>query len=87
MSSRAISNLVRALTTPYIGAHISINNTDCKVWRVDIIHCEENLQNIEPGRVVSVNYDNQYFDVKSYDGLIRVVEHDIDDLSIIGEYL
>jgi methionyl-tRNA formyltransferase len=34
MSRRAIYNLVRALTHPYIGAHLIYKGEEIKVWRV-----------------------------------------------------
>lgn len=73
MSTRAIYNLVRGLTHPYVGAHFIINNAEYKVWKV----AEEpgtGFENIEPGKVLTVT--NDYFDVKAYDGVIRVLDSD-----------
>ena len=34
MSTDAITNLVKALTLPYVGAHIEYLDEDVKIWRV-----------------------------------------------------
>ncbi len=83
MSSLAIYNLVRALTKPYVGAHIEFNNKLIAIWRVEEIVC--NANNIEPGKILNIN--NNTIDVKTYDGAIRILEHSFIDLPQIGSYL
>jgi len=83
MSSRAIYNLTRALTKPYVGAHIKYKGKDTFIWKVKEI---ETLQeNIEPGRVLKTN--NKTFVVKTYNGAIEVINHNFKILPKVGEYL
>ena len=84
MSSRAIYNLVRALSRPYPGAEFLYQEESYKVWRVEEIMTDE-YANIEPGKVVRVNNDHDFI-VKSYDNLIHVVECSPIDIRE-GEYL
>lgn len=84
MSSRAIYNLVRALTKPYVGAHYAIRNQKIKVWRVEEIELKD-VSNIEPGKILKVNSQTDYY-VKAYDNVIHVLESDRINLKE-GEYL
>lgn len=84
MTSRAIYNLVRALTRPYAGAEFEYKNESVKVWKVEEIKHEQ-IENIEPGKVIKV-ITNTDFCVKAYDNIIHVVECDPIDLKV-GEYL
>ena len=83
MSGRAIYNLVRALTKPYVGAHLIYKEKEIKVWKVEEVEC--NLKNIEPGKILEVK-DNTVL-VKCYDNAIRILEHEFDELPKEGEYL
>lgn len=85
MSSRAIYNLVRALTRPYVGAEFEYNNQIVKVWKVREVSMKCNLENIEPGKVLSCNA-NGTIDVKCYDGVIRLVDFEPFEIKE-GEYL
>jgi len=71
MSSRAIYNLVRALTKPYPGAHFCKDGALVKVWKVKEA-CGDYLENIECGKVLSIESDTE-FHVKTYDSVIHVV--------------
>ena len=84
MSSKAIYNLVRALTRPYVGAHFVYRSQEIKVWRVEEIRMT-GCVNIEPGKVLAV-YDDGRFDVKAEDHVIRVLESDRCDM-MCGDYL
>lgn len=84
MSSRAIYNLVRGLTRPYIGAEFHHKGNVIKVWKVEEVQ-SEGLENIEYGKVVEVNSERD-FCVKSYDNIIHVVDCDPIELKV-GEYL
>ncbi|WP_199142065.1 formyltransferase family protein, partial [Pedobacter sp. ASV12] len=53
MSSKTIYNLVRALTKPYVGAHILVNGAEYKIWKVQI--SDLGLINEEPGKVLAVD--------------------------------
>ena len=53
MTSGAIYNLVRALTKPYVGAHVEYNGQDISIWKVEEV--EFNQSNIEFGKVLENN--------------------------------
>lgn len=84
MSSRAIYNLVRGLTHPYVGAHINIGEQEIKVWKVKELTIS-NIENIEPGKVLAVNNDGT-IDIKTYDGAIKIIDSDYLDVCV-GSYL
>ena len=83
MNSRSIYNLTRALTKPYVGAHIKFNEINYSVWKVK--ESNDFQENIEPGKVLRV-FD-KIFVVKSYDGAIEIIEHDFKEMPKVGEYL
>ena len=83
MGSRAIYNLVRALTKPYVGAHINYKDKEIIVWKAEIV--ENNQTNIEYGKVLDIS-DNKIL-VKTYDGAIKIIHHEFQKLPKIGEYL
>ena len=85
MSSRAIYNLVRGLTKPYVGAHFLVDDKEVQVWSVREIICKDGLYgNIEPGKVIDVT-DNSFI-VKAGDNLIEVLDYESDEIKI-GQYL
>ena len=84
MTSRAILNLVNALSRPYVGAHIEFQEEEVKVWEVK----EEetiNKLNHEPGKVLEI--DGSDLIVKTYDGSIRITDHEFNHLPLKGQYL
>ena len=83
MTSNSIYNLVRALTKPYIGAHIEYKNSDISIWKVEEIEFTKN--NIEPGKVLESS--DSYLIVKTIDKAIKIVEHEFKELPKKGEYL
>lgn len=83
MHSLSIYNLVRALTKPYVGAHIETAGGDIKVWKTSIVICEET--NIEPGKILEVR--DSKIKIKTADGAIWLDEHNFSPLPLIGEYL
>lgn len=83
MGSRAIYNLVRALTKPYVGAHINYKEKEIAVWKVEVIENKQN--NIESGKVLDIS-ENKIL-VKTYDGAIRITQHEFKKLPNIGDYL
>ena len=83
MSSRDIYNLTRALTKPYIGAHIKYRGNNISIWKVKEIDIVK--ENIEPGSVLNVS--DKTFIVKSSDGAVEVIDHDFKILPQVGEYL
>lgn len=83
MSSDAIVNLVKSLTKPYVGAHIELESEDIVVWKAN--KEDTNYNNFEPGRILEVK-GNEII-VKTYDGAIRITEHEFNKLPIKGNYL
>lgn len=83
MSSKGIYNLVRALTKPYIGAHIEYKEKEVKIWEVKEIKI--NMPNIEPGKILNIK--NNEILVKCYDNAVLLVQHEFHDLPLVGEYL
>lgn len=83
MTSRAIYNLVRALTKPYIGAHVEYNGQDISIWKVEEVEFDQN--NIEFGKVLE--NDGKSIVVKTYDKAIKIIDHGFKELPKVGEYL
>ncbi|WP_460168541.1 formyltransferase family protein [Campylobacter concisus] len=83
MTSRAIYNLVRALTKPYVGAHVEYNEQDISIWRVEEVEFDQN--NIEFGKVLE--NDGKSIVVKTYDNAIKIIDHGFKELPKVGEYL
>lgn len=83
MSSNTIYNLVRALSKPYVGAHIHYNNEDISIWEVEEIENQEH--HIEPGKILDIN--ENIIIVKTMDKAIRIIEHEFKKLPKKGEYL
>ena len=83
MTSKAIYDLVRALSEPYIGAHINYKNKDIIIWDVNIV--ENYDANIEHGKVIDVQ-DGKIL-VKTYDSAIEISRHQFKEIPKIGEYL
>jgi methionyl-tRNA formyltransferase len=83
MTSNAIYNLVRALTKPYVGAHIEYKGQEISIWKVEEINFDKN--NIEFGKVLE--NDEKTIVVKTYDKAIKIIEHDFKELPKVGEYL
>ncbi|BCB96332.1 formyl transferase [Dissulfurispira thermophila] len=83
MSSRAIYNLVRALTHPYIGADVRYRSKLYKVWKIR--EYKTNFANIEHGQVLKVEGKNIL--VKCYENAVWLIEHELPDTIKEGEYL
>ena len=73
MSSRAVYNLVRALTRPYPGAEIFYKGKPYKVWKVKEVKVD--LPNIEPGKVLKK--EGKQILVKCYDNAVLLLEHEL----------
>lgn len=84
MSPRAIYNLVRALTRPYVGAHVALADGDARVWRVERVDAET-PPNLEPGKVLGV--EGRIITVKCDGGAVRLVDHELSPLPQVGSYL
>ena len=85
MNSIAIYNLVRALSKPYIGAHISYKDKNINVWEVKMIKKIKYQYNIESGKVLSVVKNT--ITVKTHDSAIKILKHEFKKLPTVGEYL
>ena len=83
MSSRAIYNLIRALSKPYIGAHLLYKGKEIIFHKSQIV--ETNLYNIESGKVLESNHE--YIVVKTYDGVIKLFNDEFTELPKVGAYL
>ena len=83
MSSNAIYNLVRALTKPYIGAHLMFEGEEVKIWKVELGPSVS--ENIEPGKVLEAKPDSLL--IKTMDGSIRILEHEFSSLPQVNDYI
>lgn len=83
MGSRAIYNLVRALSRPYPGASVIFREEEVKIWRVR--EAERAAANIEWGQVLEVN--GRELRVACDRGSVWLVEHELTALPSPGEYL
>jgi len=70
MSAQSIYNLIRGLTKPYVGAHFCLNDKIYKVWSSRLVN--EDAENIEPGKVISLTNNN--ITVKCGSGAIQLLE-------------
>ena len=75
MSATSIHNLVRALTHPYVGAHIGRADGNARVWRTSLQE-DKAPSNLEPGRIVRILSDNVIV-VKCGAGTIRLIDHEL----------
>lgn len=87
MSSRAIYKLVRALSYPYVGAHVQYKGQEIKVWNAgEILEEYRDIKfDLEPGKVIDIK-DNSIV-VKCYDNSIWIASSEFTVLPLIGEYL
>ncbi len=83
MSSRSLVNLVRALSTPYPGAHCFYQGAEVKVWDAQIAEFE--LPNIEPGKVLEAK--GKAILVKTGDSAVWLLEHNLVELPEKGAYM
>jgi len=83
MADRSIYNLVRALTHPYVGAHLVYKGKEVKIWRAEVVGC--NMDNIESGKILSQK--DSGIIVKCGIGAIWLDCAEFDSMPIVGEYL
>lgn len=83
MSSNSIYNLVRALTRPYVGAHIEYQGREFKIWKLSEFGFIK--KNIEPGKILKV--DGNRIIVKTGDSAVQIEEHEITETLKEGDYL
>lgn len=86
MSSRAICNLVRALSRPYPGAHCLVGGVEIKVWKAA---CDDasfpDSDHLEAGRILAVS--GSEIVVKCGEGAVRLIEHGFSTLPEVGASL
>jgi methionyl-tRNA formyltransferase len=85
MNTLAIANLVRALTKPYVGAHVAVGENNYTVWEVAEGIGKETWTNIEPGKILST--EGTKFEVKTGDGSIWLTNHEFETTPQIGTYI
>lgn len=83
MADHSIYNLVRALTHPYVGAHLVYKDKEVKIWRADVVGC--NLDNIEPGKILSQK--DSGIIVKCGIGAVLLDCTEFESMPIVGDYL
>lgn len=83
MSSKAVYNLVRALTKPYPGAHLCFKGNQIKIW--EVMEIQNGDSDIEAGKILKVS--DEGIDVKCYTDAVRIIVHEFSDLPKPGEYL
>jgi methionyl-tRNA formyltransferase len=85
MSATSIYNLIRALTLPYVGAHLSLGGQTHKVWKSEKIECGD-LENVVPGQVLDVTEKGAVL-VKCGEGAIALLDVEPPLNSSKGEHL
>jgi len=83
MGKKDIYNLVRALSRPYVGAHLIYNASEIKVWSAREAQYE--ASNVEYGKVLDADKNGVL--VKCHDGAVLLTEHEFEKLPKIGDYL
>jgi len=84
MNSRSIYNHVRALSRPYVGAHVNYKGQEIKVWKVK--ECGGGgMSNIEPGKVLMSNAEEMV--IKCGDTAIILIDHEFKSIPKVGEYI
>ena len=83
MSADAINNLVRALTSPYCGAHFYFNNIEIKVWKVELV--SNVVENVEPGKVLATK--GMHPIIKCGVGALKLLSMSPNICLLEGEYL
>ena len=85
MSCLSIHNLVRALTHPYVGAHCVYKDKEIKIWKIKIMY--KGLPDVEPGKIIDLDLDNNDIYIKCGDGVLCIYDHEFKSLPEIGTYL
>ena len=83
MPARGIHNLVRALTHPYVGAHLKFAGQDVKVWSVKEV--PDMLDHVEPGKVYYA--DDQVVRVKCGIDSVDISKSLFEEVPETGSYL
>lgn len=84
MPARSISNLVRALSPPYPGAHCLHQGTEVKIWKAEPSDLA-GPGNLEPGKVLTA--DRTGITVKCGAGVLKITKHEFGVVPAEGSYL
>lgn len=84
MSSLDVYNLIRALTKPYVGAHLKLDDEEYKVWRGSL--GPSSHRNIEPGKILNIK-DNSLLVKCGGDTSIWLEEHELIGQLKINDYI
>ena len=82
-NSITIFNLVRALTKPYVGAHVLYKENEIKVWNCRLGPKKD--INLESGKILKI--ENKKILVKTADASIWLVDHNFNLLPKINSYM
>lgn len=85
MSSVNICNLVRALTKPYVGAHVEYNSEDIIIWEVELGNNDVSMNNLEAGKVLNVSGNK--IEIKTGDSSIWLTNHNFKELPQVETYI
>jgi methionyl-tRNA formyltransferase len=83
MTAHSIVNLVKAISKPYPGAYLELNNEEFVVWKAAL--GDSAPENIEPGQVLEII--GQEVRVKCCAGSVWLLDHDINEIPSPGKYL
>lgn len=83
MSARSIHNLVRALSSPYPGAHCIHNEEEVKIWKTGLT--EETAPNSEPGKILHTSGRTLW--IKCGEGVLLLLSHEFSEIPAQGSYL
>lgn len=83
MSAEAVFNLVRALSSPYPGAHVMHKSLELKIWSAKMALCDNPYH--EPGKILAVNGDE--VTIKCGVDAIVLVSKELACLSVPGDYV
>lgn len=82
-NSRTVYNLVRALTKPYVGAHLRYNGAEVKIWEAEEVPFRS--ADDESGKVIEIN-GNRIL-VGCAENAVLLTKHEFGKLPKTGEYL
>lgn len=83
MHTQTLLNVVRALTKPYVGAHVLWNQEVLSIWKAERGPSDV-APNLEPGKILQVIDDRIL--VKTADASIWLTQHDFKELPQAGNY-
>jgi len=86
MTPESIYNLTRALYKPYPGAYCNYKSKEFIVWKTEIANMHTDI-NIEPGKILAVNNNEIYVKCNSINNIIKITEHNLDQIPEVGSYI